>query len=200
MRHYSDSERSNDDQPVDYRVLHGTERGRIRYRRKADFVITRDWLNTHIPVDEKLRDIAAKALGAYIGRPVENFDDMPSVLVALADLVEKERFFPTAALNPEWMQPDHPDYEHEWSWNVSIRGLDYKESMSYLTAEGWPCGTKCWFMTVDFGWKEYIAHETPLGALYRTIVVVSACLLSRQQPPKKRKKLVEYIKQVMETA
>lgn len=161
-------------------------------------MITRDWLNAHIPVDDELPRIAAHAFENVLNRTVENFDDALQVLTALADLVEKDRWYGLAEHKPAWMQRDHPDYENECSYNISIRGLTYKESMSYLTAEGWYSGSPCWFITVDYGWKEYIAHETPKGALLRTIIILSAIYLSREQPPKKRKKLGEYVAQVME--
>lgn len=189
----------------------GIEMGRIRYVQKVeDIMITREWLDKHLPVDACLPLIATRCLVKHfeIAPGETNVDDLEWVLNVLAKFVEKDWHYPycwpdDGENKPSWLRLESPDYDPSATskmWNISIHGLTYKQRSNYLTAEGWPTGTTCWFMTVDHGWKEHVAALTPMAAALRTVVFVAALLEKRSFKPGTSKRVEDYIKLLTEEA
>lgn len=66
--------------------------------------------------------------------------------------------------------------------NLEWRGPLYKPSHHYLTAEGYPLGTVCWYVHVErFGWQRCICAETPMLAICRAALAVQSAAAVR--PP-----------------
>lgn len=52
-------------------------------------------------------------------------------------------------------------------------GLTYKTSGMYMTHEGWPQGTTCWFAVVECGFRWYVAGDAVGVAVLRIVVFLA---------------------------
>jgi hypothetical protein len=154
--------------------------------------LTRDVLDKVIPKSIHLENRARK-----IVRIARN-DRIPleACLIWLADTIEHDRFsgFGNGKNLPDWVRgfsrTDH------WQ-DLQIEGLEYKPAHKYLTAQGWPTGTKCWFVRMECGWREFVAHETPLITALRAVVVAHCWMQWRRIPPEERPDFVKMIQEFM---
>ncbi len=188
----------------------GVEMGRGPNRNMNGVMITREWLDEHIPVDACLPLIATLSAIKYFGvAPGEtDVDNLEWILEQFSKFVERDWHYPWSLKSdpvscPSWLKVESPDYDSQATskmWNISIRGLVYKQRSNYLTAEGWPCGTTCWFITVDHGWKEHVAGLTPMAAALRTMVFVGALVDRRKYKPGTEPQLTECIRRLAEEA
>lgn len=142
-------------------------------------MLTRDFLDEFLPGDEITRRLAERITGLDLST-----DLLPKGLVWLADFIEKDRFNSVGDRRPEWR-----DRHRDTWWDISHRGLGYKTSTHYLTAEGWPMMTTCWYVCVECGFREFVAAETPELAVLRAICYVDVISRWRAtEPPQRRKR------------
>jgi len=123
--------------------------------------------------------------------------DLEFLLAAMAGFVEMHAGFRKQEEQP-WQVLHSPEYEYDWSYTITVRGVDYKPRSNYLTLEGWPTGTTCWFVTVDYGWRENITAPGPLLAVLRAIIVLCAVVRTSKTAPSKRREVLEVMKQIMQ--
>ncbi len=136
-----------------------------------------------LPDNIRSRKLVESMIGISADLPSADF--VLDGLYWAADLCERDRH--ASWTKYDWQQPEHPLYNsYEPVWRVSTYGLSYKDSGSYLTAEGWPLGTKCWFMPVNCGWRIYCCGETPQLAVLRGIVIMTIAIEQRELAPKLR--------------
>jgi len=84
------------------------------------------------------------------------------------------------------------------TWPIRAHGLLLKPSDMYLTAEGWPLGTTCWYVLVECGSRWYACAETQHLAVLRGVVLVHALALdSATAPQLRRKSISELIQQIV---
>jgi len=149
-------------------------------------MITREWLDRALPVGPETRLAAEAACGVMFER-----DTLPICLNWLAEATEADRF-----PEPEWKQFDpERGARFESAWPVSMGGLQYKSAGEYLTAEGWPLRTRCWFIVVECGWREIVAAEAPEWAAMRAAIVFAAARDWRDIDPKERPGFLTYVEQ-----
>lgn len=91
---------------------------------------------------------------------------------------------------PEWHKPGGEDVLGP-DWSISASGLSYKPWSNYLTLEGYPTGTTCWYVRIDAGWREMVCGETPELALVRGLIVFATAQKQRPTAPRKRRELHE---------
>lgn len=139
-------------------------------------MITRGWLDKHLPDTEKLHALARVIVGS---------DDPLAQLEWLAQASDSRRYY-----TPAWQKEARANYDHALAdqerWGLDIGGLEYKPESRYLTAEGWPLGTRCWYVLVEKGFREVIAGETPKLALSRGIIFVHCVMMRTDTHPHQR--------------
>jgi hypothetical protein len=139
-------------------------------------MLDKEYFDKWMPAGIALESIAARITGRR-----GDFDVLHA-LNWMAAFQESDRF----SRWPDQMKPwDRP--AGDW-WNLSFRGLQYKGSESYLTAEGWPCGTMCWYVCVECGWREFVCAEGMSTAVARAVLLIEALRLWR---PTDRKRSME---------
>ena len=150
--------------------------------------LDRKFWDEHVPKDDlnaAVRVMGICGLAASLGLDVR--------LEWLADANE-----PYFAPKIEWYEALQP-WERARSGGlpraISHRGLEYKDEAHYLTAEGWPLGTRCWYFCIDCGYRLFTCAETPELATMRAIIVVDACRRWRATEPAARKNIEIYIKE-----
>jgi len=165
-------------------------------------MFNREYLESVLPAGDKLDSAVARCL-------VECFDvqhredaerlvkDLPGLLIVMGKFVEKD-WHAAFRRDQDWQQSSDPNYENEWAYQISFRGIDYKPFSNYLTLEGWGTGTICWFVTVEYGWRAHITAEEPRLAVLRAIIVMSAALRSRKTRPSQRSEIEIAVQQIME--
>jgi hypothetical protein len=142
-------------------------------------MITREWLDEHLPADRAL-DLAETAAPDF--RTMLVGKGLSDALRWLAALHEADR-----VPRPKWKDYDPEKGVHpETAWPIRIGGLGYKGNDSYLTAEGWPLGTTCWYVKVECGWREYIAAEEPEIAALRGVFYAAVTREWRDTHPDER--------------
>lgn len=109
----------------------------------------------------------------------------------MAEFTEKDRFSSLGDHAPAWKK-DGPHRFDDY-WDISARGLEYKNSSEYLTGEGWPLGTKCWFVCVESGWRAFICGETPKLAALRGVIVMATAAKLREIAPDRRPDLCDQL-------
>ena len=68
--------------------------------------------------------------------------------------------------------------------NLEWRGPLYKPSHHYLTHEGYPLGTVCWYVHAErFGWRRSICADTPMLAICRAALAVQSAEAMRPPRP-----------------
>lgn len=122
--------------------------------------------------------------------------DLDWLLTTMARFLEKD-WHKAFHKKEEWQDIESPEREHDWPYQISFRGLDYKPRSNYLTEWGWGTGTICWFVTVEYGWRECICAADPRTAVLRAIVVMCAANRTSKTRPSRRRDIVEIIEQIM---
>lgn len=118
-------------------------------------------------------------------------------LAWLARRTEHDRTF-VWGYKPDWRDPAHPHYDPvEYVWAIHMHGLSFKDSSSYLTAEGWRAGEPCWYIKVECGGRWYVGAEAQDLAVLRAIIVVHALTLQRTVAPKLQYSLQDTIKEIV---
>ena len=98
---------------------------------------------------------------------------------------------------PAWRDINDPDYAHSDWWHYRITTcLHFKPVDNYMTLEGWPLGTECWYTTIELGWREHTCSETPEMAVYRALILTHAALKHRAMHPKRRPYLVDMMAEI----
>jgi hypothetical protein len=137
-------------------------------------MLTREILDEVLPDSDATWKLAEHLTGVELA-------DRSKVLTRglrwLADFVEGDRF----PVQPDWARE-----RHAYPFPITMRGLEYKSASQYLTAEGWPLGTRCWYVCIDSEWHQFAAAETPEMAIVRAMIVMSLLKLRRETPPEKR--------------
>lgn len=105
----------------------------------------------------------------------------------MAKCTEDDRFWGYGDRKPAWKTNESA----EWLYSIETGGLQYKPSSCYLTAEGWPTGTTCWYVCIESGWREYVGAETPRLAVIRALVVIGLAARLREIAPKERPVLAD---------
>lgn len=147
-------------------------------------MITREFLDEHMPPSNRLFMLAADVAG------MTSADDiLPKGLRWLASFCENDRFSGFGDGAPAW-RLQHP---LDWWYTVQIDGLSYKDSMQYLTAEGWPSGKPCWYVRIECGMIHYIGAEDPELAVLRAIAFTKVLAERRSTAPDCRRAIDDMI-------
>ena len=162
-------------------------------------MFNREFFDTYLPkgeqLDAKVKQCLVECFKVELPCPDK---DLAWLLTTMATFLEDE-WRRWLRHEESWKSPQNPDFEHDLqSWVISFRGLDYKNKSQYLTAEGWPCGTTCWFVTIEYGWREHATAEEPLLAVQRAIIMLCACVRASKTQPSKRRNVMEIVKQIMQ--
>lgn len=139
----------------------------------------RDYLDKYIPNPEVASEIILKH---YKGGPPADAS-LEDLCVLLADIVRDDRFSAMRG-KKDWTK-QHYDGMGDW-WEIHSISLEYKSSGQYLTDEGWPLGTECWFVRICEGANHCICAETPLLAAWRGLVYCMIYKKWRSFPPPER--------------
>lgn len=102
----------------------------------------------------------------------------------------ESRLFSDSARVPAWAR----ERAFRDLYPISIGGLTYKPTTNYLTAEGYPLGTTCWYCRVDCGPRYIAAHEDPEQAVLRTVLLALALFERRKKAPEERDKLQDILR------
>lgn len=140
-------------------------------------MITREELDQHLPAGMRLADIANR----IIGLP---YPDIELSLQWLARVTEEDYLSSFSDKRPTWTMVPGASWGH-WS-ELRMDGLQYKRSSHYLTAEGWPTGTTCWFVRIECGMLYIVCAENPTLAVQRAVVLVHLLLRQREIEPRLR--------------
>lgn len=133
-------------------------------------MITRDWLDRILPPCAQLRDAAARITG-------DSGCGLSDGLLWMAQATEKD-FFPRPAWKADGLSED--------AWPVRFNGLQYKDRGQYLTNQGWPLSTTCWFVTLECGWRDQVCAEDPELAVVRAVFMMDVAIKWRDTSPKGR--------------
>jgi hypothetical protein len=158
--------------------------------------LDREFFDRIIPADNEL---IAKLCSRITGldlmySPGEN---AMAMLEWMADFTEKD-WSASFHFNFDWQKPDHPMYVPSGNaWAIFVRGLEYKRSSNYLTLEGWPTGTVCWFVCVEAGYRVYCCAEKPETACQRGVIVMQAMVNTRAIAPRIRPDLATAIQELV---
>lgn len=150
-------------------------------------MITREWFETNLPHNDALRDTVIRALRASGDVFSENLTD--SCLSWLARLTEKDMH--------SYNTQSSVNALGGYTYPVSFDGLGYKDSAHYLTGQGYPTGSICWYVRIACGFHVYTCSPSPELALMRGVIVAQAALLWREEPASTRLPLEDYVMLVM---
>lgn len=143
--------------------------------------VTRDWLDKHLPAEHVI-ELARAVAPDFWTMETAGGGRLTAALLWLAAMHEADRF-PW----PAWKEYDPATGVHpETAWSIRIAGLAYKGEDQYLTLEGWPLGTRCWYVRVECGWREFIAAEDPLVAALRGVFYAATTKEWRDTHPQRR--------------
>lgn len=145
-------------------------------------MITREGLDAALPDTPQVWKLASRL--AFQGDKLDQANILPAGLRWLAEFTEGDRFSHA---------PEGWDWGDTW-WNIEIDGLNYKSRSHYLTAEGWPLQTTCWYVRVECGWREFVAAEIPELAVVRALIVVALAAKRRLITSKDRLPILEMAK------
>lgn len=140
-------------------------------------MITREELDQHLPAGMRLADVANR----IIGLP---YPDIELSLQWLSRITEEDAFSSLSSKRPPWAKSPGASWGH-WP-ELRMDGLQYKYSSHYMTSEGWPSGTTCWFVRIELGMFYIAAAEAPLTAVQRAVVLVHLLLRQREIEPRLR--------------
>lgn len=160
-------------------------------------MLTRELLDEILP-DSELLDAAVSRCLKECFKVEEASHSAASVVWILQLMAEAlERDFASWNDKEEWHKPGDPEFSRDWPYSISFRGLQYKSYSNYLTAEGWPTGTKCWYVTVEYGWREHVTALDPYTAVKRAVVVMCAAFRTKKTRPSSRRELVDVMRTIM---
>lgn len=160
-------------------------------------MFTREMFDTILPPGELLEAAVKRSLIECFDVPETSLSDLAWLLTVMERFYERHAAYSPTKTEP-WQKLHSPEFENDWTHSISFRGLDYKPRSNYMTLEGWPTGTTCWFITVEYGWREQVTAPTPQLAVFRAIVVMCAAFRVRKTAPSKRRDVIEIMKQIMQ--
>lgn len=141
--------------------------------------MNREWLDEAMPI-HRLGSLASKEVGEEL--TPENC--LGVCLRWLAQFVEGDRW-----PRPPWKEFDPiRGARHETVYSIRFLGLDYKDNMSYLTAEGWPMDTTCWYVTIEMGHRDLIIADEIEHAVMRAVIFAAYSKRFRDIAPEDRPK------------
>lgn len=105
----------------------------------------------------------------------------------MAEFVENDRF-PT----PGWKTPNR----FETALPIMFEGLQYKAENQYLGSTVWTLGTRCWFTTVNNGYRMLVASDFSWLTVARAIIVMKAAERWRDTDPKIRSPIEIYVEHI----
>lgn len=150
-------------------------------------MLNREFYDEHLPEDADLVSIANMFLKDQERPLIRTRFLLYDGLKFLSDFHEEDKNWQLKKdQKPDWSKVGHPDYVHEHQWSITIGGLHYKGSDYYLTNDGWPTGTICWYVPIESGSRFKAAGSTPAAALLRAVVVTCCMSCYRQLHPKAR--------------
>jgi len=143
-------------------------------------MFTREWFDLHMPC-AALRKVVFK---------LTDLDTCEEVFVKntlewLVNFQESDRF----PSSPDWRK----DFPLGSCYSIRFSGIHFKGSLDYLTAEGWPSGTTCWWSRVEEGSHYIVTAETVELLLMRIVVVIEALKIFRSENPHTRRRLTDII-------
>lgn len=151
--------------------------------------INKEFLDRVIPDNPHSTRVAAQVVGKR--HFVDNI--VCSGLQWLINVTEHDEY---RSEKPDWYGKPGMDYMRDW-WPISVDGLNYKKDTEYLTLEGWPLGTRCWYVRIETGWNEFFAADTMECAIVRAIIYVDSYIEWRKIKPKERPDIEEIIERRM---
>lgn len=154
--------------------------------------MTREFWEQHFPDEYKCMRLAERLIDRTIMQ-----DPIKEGLAYMIGVQTADRFsgFSSSDPNaPAWRDINNHDYAHSDWWHYRITTcLHFKPTDNYMTNEGWPLGTECWYCTIELGWRIHTCSETPEMAIYRALILTDTALKHRAMHPKRR----PYLKDMM---
>lgn len=147
----------------------------------------RDFWEAHFPDEYKCMRLAERLIDRTIMQ-----DPIKEGLAYMIGVQKSDRFsgFSDRPGTPSWRQRNSPDYEYGDWWEYRITTcLNFKPEDNYMTNEGYPLGTECWYSTIELGWRIHTVSQTPEMAIYRALILTHVALKHRAMHPKKRPSL-----------
>lgn len=156
----------------------------------------REFWEQHFPDEYKCMRLAERLIDRTIMQ-----DPIKEGLAYMVALEKADRFSGFSGPDtPSWRDVNNPDHAHAdwWTYRISTC-LDHKGEDNYMTSDGWPLGTECWFCTIELGWRIHTCSETPEMAVYRALILSTVALHHRALHPKRRPHLEDLMAQVAAT-
>lgn len=147
--------------------------------------LDKEFWDTHLPDSPE----TIRRAEALTGLDLSN-DLLGVGLRWLAEQTEREWMPRWGDEAPEWKRPGSPHFG-DYDNSISASGLSYKQWSHYLTLEGYPTGTTCWYVRIDAGWRQMVCGETPELALIRALIVFATLQKQRPTAPRMRRELRE---------
>ena len=155
----------------------------------------REFWETHFPDEYKCMRLAEKLCDIVIMHDPIKLGIEHMIAVQKADRFSG--FSSSDPSAPAWRDINNPDYAYTDWWHYRITTcLHFKPTDNYMTTEGWPLGTECWYTTVELGWRIHTCSETPEMAIYRALILSHVALKHRAMHPKKRPHLEDMMADV----
>jgi hypothetical protein len=143
-------------------------------------MIDREFLDAAMPDNEATLRRAEALTGLDLST-----DIVERGLAWLAEFQEKDRFSGYRGERDGWSDEN----KHDMWWNIICASLFYKGKDSYLTAEGWPLGTRCWYVRIECGRRDFACGETMRLAVLRGLIFTAVTAARRAIDPKQRPNL-----------
>ena len=132
-------------------------------------MLNRNFLDKFLPEEQKTIDLARQALGDEVS--VERVLEELRKLQADDYLSNDPRPYP---------QRGYGRARFQWP-NFRFEGFSFKPEDHYLTIQGWPLGTECWFVRYNFGYTFFVTANTQIFAVSRAIVLARLGFKLRSQ-------------------
>lgn len=148
----------------------------------------REFWEEHFPDEYKCMRLAERLIDRTIMQ-----DPIKEGLAYMIELQKADRFSGYSGPDvPPWRDVNNPDHAHADWWHYRITTcLYFKPEDNYMTTEGWPLGTECWYTTIELGWRNHTCSNTPEMAIYRALILSHVALQHRAMHPKKRPTLYQ---------
>jgi len=148
----------------------------------------REFWEEHFPDEYKCMRLAERLIDRTIMQ-----DPIKEGLAYMIALQKSDRFSGYSGPDvPSWRDVNNPDHAHADWWHYRITTcLHFKPEDNYMTTEGWPLGTECWYTTIELGWRNHTCSNTPEMAIYRALILSHVALQHRAMHPKKRPTLYQ---------
>lgn len=154
----------------------------------------REFWEEHYGDENKCRVLAERLTGLDLSA-----HQIMRGLTYMIELQSADRFsgFSDRPGTPSWRQRNSPDYCYGDWWEYRITTcLNFKPTDNYMTSEGWPLGTECWYSTIELGWRTHTCSETAEMAIYRALILSHTALQHRAMHPKTRPGIEEMMAQI----